>query len=219
MVSILFVIKLFFLCFDVNVDLFWGIFINCQLDQKAILPDQHNYPRPPSRLSTKTMNRSSRIASVPHNGLPSHTTPTNRNIRQSRRPTLTEVLLHHHEPPQTSHPPLSGLATSSSFNSNYRNLPDTKARLAKATKLLNKFLEPYEEFYEDEEGALTEEDINKFMEKHKAMGLTDAECDEFMKKVFESSFKDGVTIDEYKMIKTFFKTLLSKKTKPTTYLD
>ena len=156
------------------------------------------------------MNRSSRIASVPHNGLPSHTTPTNRNIRrQSRRPTLTEVLLHHHEPPQTSHPPLSGLATSSSFNSNYRNLPDTKARLAKATVLLNKFLEPYEEFYEDEEGALTEEDINKFMERHKAMGLTDAECDEFMTKVIASSFKDRVSVDDYKMIKTFFKTLLS----------
>ena len=141
------------------------------------------------------MNRSSRIASVPHNGLPSHTTPTNRNIRrQSRRPTLTEVLLHHHEPPQTSHPPLSGLATSSSFNSNYSNLPDTKARLAKATKLLNKFLEPYEDFYEDEDGCLTKEDINKFMEEHKSMGLSDAECNELTTEVIVSFFKDSVIV-------------------------
>ena len=74
---------------------------------------------------------------------------------------------------------------------------------------MNTFLEPYEEFYEDEEGALTEEDINKFMGKQKTMGLTDAECDEFMTKVIASSFKDRVSVDDYKMIKTFFKTLLS----------
>ena len=154
------------------------------------------------------MARSSRIASVPHNGLPSHTTPTNRNIRrQSRRPTLTEVLLHQHKPPPTSNPPLSRLSTSSAFNNNYRNLPDTKARLAKATKLLDEFLEPYKD--EDEVDRLTEEDFNKFMEKHKAMGLTDAECDEFMTKVIVSSFKDRVSVDDYKMMKTFFKTLLS----------
>ena len=156
------------------------------------------------------MNRSSRIASVPHNGLPSHTTPTNSNIRrQSRKPSITEVFLNYHEPPQTSHPSLSGLATSSSFRNDYSNLPDTKARLAKATKLLNKFLEPYEEFYEDEEGCLTKEDINKFMAKHKAMGLTDAECNELTTEVIVSFFKDRVSVDNSKMMKTFFKTLLS----------
>ena len=135
-----------------------------------LLPDQHNYLRTPSHyLSTIITTRSSRIASVPH-GLPSHTTPTKRNIRrQSRRPTLTEVFLPQHEPPPTSHPPLSGPVTSFSFKNNYRNLPDSKARLTKANKLLNKFLEPYEDFYEDEDGCLTKEDINKFMEEHKAI--------------------------------------------------
>ena len=74
---------------------------------------------------------------------------------------------------------------------------------------MNEFLEPYEEFYEDEEGCLTKEDIIKFMAKHKAMGLTDAECNELTTEVIVSFFKDRVSVDNSKMMKTFFKTLLS----------
>ena len=41
------------------------------------------------------------------------------------------------------------------------------------------------------------------------MVLSDAECNELTTEVIVSFFKDRVSVDEYKMIKTFFKTLLS----------